>query len=215
VNLDMELRARLVDRILTCLEEATPGSEALLKGSLARNRADPYSDIDVLWEIPDPYFKLSVDHLGEILSSVQPVESLRSAPEFQNSAKRRLIFVRFEDVPLFWRLDLEIFAESIHRDQEYDLHNSDARGSEWSLAESALMNAVAAVKAHLRNRDDKARRLLERAYQRVGLSLPDLELRELILRLADEVKTMDPKTGILAERVKALVLEAYSRCAPP
>jgi predicted nucleotidyltransferase len=209
VKLDAELRTRLVGKLLSCLEEAASGSKAMLRGSLAGDRADQYSDIDVLWEVPDSHFELCVGNLKGILSRIRPVESLRSVPEFQNSKKRRLIFVRFEGVPLFWRLDLEILAQSINRDRQYDLHNPSARGSEWSLTESALMNAVAAIKAHLRSNDDEAGELLARAYQRVGLDLPALELRELVLKLVDEVKVMDPGAGILAEGVKRLVLEAF------
>jgi predicted nucleotidyltransferase len=209
VDLDTRRRIRLVDRILGCLEEAAPGSHALLRGSLARNTADQYSDIDVLWEVPDSDFQWCIASLEKNLARVRPVASLRSVPDFQNSEKRRLIFVRFESMPLFWRLDLDIFAQSIHRDQEYDLNDPNARGSEWSLTESALMNAVAAVKAHLRGKDAEARQLLVRAYGRVELDLPDLELGELILRLADEVSVMDPKVVVLARDIRKLVAETF------
>ena len=209
MDLDTRLRTSLVDRILGCLEEAAPGSRALLRGSLAGDTADQYSDIDVLWEVPDSDFRRCVTSLEENLSRVRPVASLRSVPDFQNSEKRRLIFVRFESIPLFWRLDLDIFAQSIRRDPEYDLGNPNAKGSEWSPTESALMNAVAAVKAHLRSKDEEARRLLVRAYQRAGLDFPDLELGELVLKLADEVSTLDPKLIALAEDIRKLVQETF------
>ena len=209
MDLDTRRRTRLVDRILGCLEEAAPGSHALLRGSLAGNTADQYSDIDVLWEVPDSDFQWCVASLEKNLSRVRPVTSLRSVPDFQNSEKRRLIFVRFEFIPLFWRLDLDIFAQSVHRDPEYDLNNPNARGSEWSPTESALMNAVAAVKAHLRGKDAEARQLLVRAYGRVGLDFPNLELGELILKLADEVSVMDPKVVVLARDIGKLVPETF------
>ena len=209
MDLDTRRRTRLVDRILGCLEEAAVGSHALLRGSLAGDTADQYSDIDVLWEVPDSDFQWCVASLEKNLSRVRPVASWRSVPDFQNSEKRRLIFVRFESIPLFWRLDLDIFAQSIRRDPEYDLGNPNARGSEWSPTESALMNAVAAVKAHLRGKDAKARQLLVRAYGRVGLDFPDLELGELILKLADEVRIMDPKVVNLAQDVRKLVAETF------
>jgi hypothetical protein len=209
MDLDTKLRTRLADRILGCLEESAPGSEALLRGSLEVDTADQYSDIDVLWEVPDSDFQRCVASLEETLFRVCPIASLRSVPDFQNSEKRRLIFVRFEGIPLFWRLDLDIFAQSIHRDPAYDLGNSKARGSEWSLSESALMNVVAAVKAHLRGKGEEARQLLVRAYRRVGSDFPDLELRELMLKLATEVSIMDPKVVALAEDIRKLVLEAF------
>lgn len=209
LRIDAKHRTRLVGRILTHLEEAAPGSEVFLRGSLADGSADEYSDIDLIWEIPDPLFKSCVDNLEEILSDIHPVESLRSHPDYQKSEGRRLVFARFEGVPLFWRLDMDILAESVARDTEYGLHNPNAKGSEWSLTESSLMNTVAAVKAHLRGRDDDAMRLLERAYKRVGLELPSRGLRELMAELAHSVKVMDPKLTALVERIERLVQGAF------
>jgi predicted nucleotidyltransferase len=209
MNLDAGQRKELADRILATLEKTAPGSEALLRGSLADKSADVYSDIDIVWEVPDPLFKSRVDNIKEILSKVHPIESLRSEPTFQNSKKRRLFFVRFRDIPLFWRLDLDVFARSIKGDEKYDLNNPNARGDDWSPAESALMNAIAAVKAHLRDKDDVARQLLERAYERVGLDCPDLQVRELILRLADNIKPTNPELRDLSGGIEDLVLEAF------
>jgi len=209
MNPDVGQRRELTDRIQAALEEAAPGSEALLRGSLADRSADEYSDIDMLWEVPDSLFKMCVDNMREILSKAHPVESLRSDSNLQNSEKRRLFFVRFEDVPLFWRLDIDVFAQSIERDSEYDLDNPDARGDDWSFAESALMNAIAAVKAHLRDRDEVARELMERAYQRVGLDSPDLQLGELILKLADSIKATNPELRGLSGEIEKLVLESF------
>ena len=89
---------------------------------------------------------------GAALDRVAPVASLRSDPLWQRSAKRRLFFVRFRDAPLFWRLDLDVFARSVGRDPAYDAANPLARGDDWSPTESALANAVAALKAHARDR---------------------------------------------------------------
>ena len=172
LNLDINIRASLAQQILTSLESATQGSMAQLRGSLAEGRADPYSDIDVFWEVPDELFQSSVDRLPEVLSEIHPVECLRSAPDFQNSDRRRLVFIQFGDIPLFWRVDLDIFAQSIQRDYKYDLDNRAARGDDWSLTHSALMNAIGAVKALLRNKEGEAKQLLVQGFHRVGLTVP-------------------------------------------
>lgn len=207
MRLDSAERTTLLDAILAALREAVPGSDAVPRGSLATGQADQYSDIDVLWEVPDALFEQGVRDLENILSRVRPVESLRSDPLWQNSAKRRLIFVRFQGLPLFWRLDLEVFARSIHRDRSYALENPEARGEEWSRAESALMNAVAAIKAHLRGDDGLAEELLDRGFQRIGLEMPELSLKEQILELADQAPRLDPQTSALAERIRTLAIE--------
>jgi hypothetical protein len=46
---------------------------------------------------------------------------LRSAPRFQLSAKRRLVFAQSEDLPPFWRVDLDVLVQSIQKDYQYDV----------------------------------------------------------------------------------------------
>jgi hypothetical protein len=117
--------------------------------------------------------------------------------------------VRFAAIPLFWRLDLDVDARSIHSDHTYDAGNPRAQGYEWSWTESALANGMAAVKAYLRHNEGEARVLLERAYQRVGLAMPECEVRDLILVLATEVEHMDVQTRGFAQRLKQLVADAF------
>ena len=211
LNLNTKIREALTQRILSSLENAAQGSTAQLRGSLAEGNADAYSDVDVLWEVPDQLFQVSVDHIAEILSQAHLVESLRSAPDFQNSDKRRLFFVQFEDMPLFWRADIDVFAQSVQRDPEYDLHNEAARGNEWSLTHSALMNAVAAVKALLRYKEDTARQLLIRGFERVGLVTPEGSSQELILNLAESVAAMDSTKAELVQRIVELHQQVFGQ----
>ncbi len=201
----------MAQRILTALESGAPGSTAQLRGSLAEGRADPYSDIDLLWQVPDAFFQASVDRLGETLAQVQPVESLRSDLAFQKSDKRRLVFVQFENAPLFWRVDLDIFAQSIHGDREYDLHNEAARGDDWSLTHSALMNAVAAIKALLRNREEDAEQFLIRGFGRAGLEVPEASLQEQIIILTESIAAMDSTKVGLARRIMGLHREVFGQ----
>ncbi len=210
MKLDVTVRAELARRIMDSLEEV-PDSKVWLRGSLGTGHVDQYSDIDITWVIPDETWDSSIVGLPAILDRMHPVESVRSDPDFQRSAKHRLIFVRLAGVPLFWRLDLEIFAQSIGEDPAYDRDNPGARGGDWSPTESALANAVAAVKAHLRDDDVEAQQLLLRAYRRVGLTSPALDEREAILRLAEDVTAMDPATAALGSRIKELVEETWQQ----
>ena len=204
-------RTSLAQGILSSLQAAVPGSTAELKGSLADGSADIYSDIDIVWEIPDRYFQEATGQLLHTLVQVQPVESLRSSPEFQNSQKRRLYFVQFERVPLFWRADIEVFAESIGRDPEFDLENVSARGDEWSRTHSALMNAVAAIKALLRSNREMAGQILDRGFERVGCEVPGKFALEHILRLIRKVAEIDPQQANLASKIERLYFEEFDR----
>jgi hypothetical protein len=209
-QLDTTIRSRLVEHLLHDLPQAVPGSSTRLRGSLAKHRADAYSDIDLLWEIPDQQFSAILSRLPAILSAIHPLDSLRFDPDFQLSDKRRLIFARFRDVPLFWRLDLDILASSLQGNLNYDFTNPAARGSAWSLTESALANVVAAIKAHLRHQDEGARQLLLRAYHRVGAKerAPD-DVAAMVLQLTATIPTLDPTTTGFATQITELAKKVW------
>lgn len=207
IEVGTDERTRLVADLLTELTAAVPNSAALLRGSLAEGRADPYSDIDRLWDVPDADFSAAIAELPVTLSHVRPVASLRFDPDFQHSAKRRLAFVRFAGLPLFWRLDLDVFACSVGRDPDYDRDKPSARGTSVSLAESSLANAIAAIKAQRRGRDTEAAELLARAEARVGVASPAVDLKSRIGLLVDAVATKDPTTASLATEIRRLVAE--------
>jgi hypothetical protein len=141
------------------------------------------------------------------LSHVRPVASLRFDPDFQHSARRRLAFIRFAGVPLFWRVDLDVFARSVGRNPDYDRDNPSARGTSTSLAESSLANVIAAIKAQRRGRDNEAADLLARAEARVGLASPAVDRQCRIGLLVDAIAAMDPTTASLAAEIRRLMAE--------
>lgn len=210
MSLHVTPRTELVERIITQLETATPSSTALVRGSLAECHADAYSDIDLLWEVPDRAFASAIANLPMILSHVRPIASLRFDPDFQRSERRRLAFVRFADVPLFWRVDLDILAASLGRDLDYDRENAAARGTDWSLTESALMNAIAAIKAHLRGREHEAAELLERAEDRVGVTRNPCDVQLRLTRLLSVIAQQDPTQRPLVDELVRLVQATFN-----
>ncbi|MEU9102312.1 hypothetical protein [Streptomyces sp. NPDC048361] len=162
-------RAVLADGVRVALERCCPGSHAELVGSLASGVADLFSDIDVAWVVPDARFPECLAGVAQALGEVQPVDSVRTDPDFYRSDRRRMLFVRFAGVPLFWRLDLDVRAASVAHVLHYDAGNpaARARDDEWSRPASALANAVGAVKAVARQRHDEARGLLDRGFARI------------------------------------------------
>jgi predicted nucleotidyltransferase len=203
-------RDLLAERTLRALSDAEPESVALLRGSLAEGRADPYSDIDILWEVPDERFEECVERAGSVLRGVRAVESIREDPDLQGSSRRRLFFVRFAGVPLFWRLDLEVLARSLGREPEREPGSVRPWGSSQLAAESALSNAVAAVKSLLRGDKEGARGLLVRAYGRVGLPVPEAPPEEMVRDLAARITEMEPETGDPACRVEKLCEDVFA-----
>jgi predicted nucleotidyltransferase len=207
VVLESDERDRLVAGLVTELSAAVPDSVALPRGSLADGRADPYSDIDLLWDVPDAAFNAAVFDLPATLERVWPVASLRYDPDFQQSAKRRVAFIRFAGVPLFWRVDLDVFARSVGRDLDYDRDNPSARGTCWSFTESSLANAIAAIKALHRGQDTEAAELLARAEARVGVASLTVDLQSRVELLVDAVVAKDPPMASLAADIRYLLAE--------
>ena len=176
-------------------------------GSLASGAADAFSDIDVEWVVPDAQFPGCLARVAEALGEVQPVAGIRGDPDFHHSDRRRVLFVRFTNVPLFWRLDLSVRAASVADDPQYDVGNPAARAreDEWSRPASALANALGAVKAAARKRDDVARGLLDRGFARIseedrasGAWVDD------VTRLAHAAVRRDPSLTDQADQVIAL-----------
>jgi predicted nucleotidyltransferase len=185
------------------LLSACPGSETALRGSLAAGTSDAYSDVDLAWVVPDGEVQEHAERLPDILGAVADVASLRSDPDFQRAEHRRLIFVRFAGLPLFWRLDLDLRAASHASGERVDAGDLGAQGTDWSLAESAAMNATAAIKALARGCADDADGLLRRVFERVAASDPGGAPAGRIAALADVAAARDPRLQSLALDVHA------------
>ena len=198
-----ETRDAVAGEIRAVLASSCPGSRVELRGSLADGTADVYSDIDLAWTVPDERFGAAVASVPDVLGGLRPLESVRSDPDFQLSTRRRLLFVLFRDLPLFWRLDLEIRAASAEGDTTDE---PGAAGTGWSPYASAVANAVAAIKAVRRGRFDDARGLVDRGFERIGSrDRASGDWAADITRLAEQAAS--PEVGDLSRRVRELVAE--------
>ena len=110
-------------------------------------------------------------------------------------------------MPLYWRVDLDVFACSADRDPDYDRDNPSARGASVSLAESSLANAIAAIKALRRGRDNEATELLARVEERVGVASPVVDPQNRINLLLDAAVARDPTVASLAADIHRLLTE--------
>lgn len=131
-TLSTERRCTAVEMVTQALVDACPASTVRLRGSLATGTADRYSDIDLAWVVPDNVFDSCIAQAPDALALAAPIRRVRMDPDFQRSRKRRLLFVRYVHLPVFWRIDLDIRAESIAADDNYDLDNPQAHGTNWS-----------------------------------------------------------------------------------
>jgi hypothetical protein len=208
VTADLDLRpgrrGQLTGKLLAALQGWIPGSVAQLRGSLGAGTADEYSDIDICWVVPDQDFTEAADTLGAALSQCTAVLALRTDPEFARSAMRRVVFARLHGMPLFWRVDIEIRANSVAADDLHDTGNPDARHeAAWSAPASAIENAIAAIKAAARGQADAADGLLGRGFKRIGLDPePTVDLADAISSLADACAAQEPRLTRMAAEAR-------------
>ena len=216
LDLRLERRHTFASKLLRNLENWVPGSVAELRGSLGSGTADDYSDIDIYWVVPDDSFTEAVDTLGAALSRETAVLSLRTDPEFARSTRRRLVFARLYGLPLFWRVDIDIRADSVAADDLYDAGNPDARSDTgWSGPASAIENAIAATKAAARGQADTADGLLHRGFEGVGRDPEHTDdLADAITSLADACATQESSLTDMAAEVHQVV-DSLLRSARP
>ncbi|OAP20775.1 hypothetical protein A4R44_08432 [Amycolatopsis sp. M39] len=203
----MMKRDALADRIIEALAVSCRGSRAQLRGSLRTGTADEYSDIDVEWLVPDGGLAGCLASVRATLERVQPVAAVRTAPDCFHSTRKRLLFVRFAEVSLFWRLDLAVREVGAGPCDPAD----HARDGEWSKPASALANALGAIKAVARGRYDDARGLLSRGCSRIDeIDVSTGSWVEGITRLARAAASREAELATLAEETISLAREELS-----
>ena len=202
---DERLRSTIAHRIVECLNLAVPNSSACLRGSLADGRPDEYSDIDVLWVVDD-LAAITVSRVREILSQAGEIVSLQVDPEVQRSPRHRLIFVRFATLPLFWRIELKISSRTDARSVSKAKSTSELV-PDWSVAESAIANAVGAIKAWQRGMESLARRYLESALDKLECEMASPNARDCLIQLSKRATQLEPHVAPFAEDLQAMIAE--------
>jgi hypothetical protein len=195
--LDVSQRAEPVADLMAQLRYAIPGPEARLRGSLGTGHADPYSDIDLLWDVPDLESNDALAQLPEILARGRPLASLRYDPDFQRSAKPRS-----------------------YSSASPECHSSGASiWISWPAPSSAIRTTTAPPSrpvARIGQQPRAARRtpsrrskLMQRAEQRVVLSHVASAVPDRILRLVDAVAEQDPSLATRASEIRRLVANSF------
>lgn len=187
--------------LVEVLAAACSAGEVCLIGSMAKEEgADVFSDIDLQWTLPPGKASAQLQSLRQTLQRVGEVESLRVDPDVRPDS--RLVFVRFQGWPLWWRVDLEIHSAGLG---SLDVPDSDP----WSPHESACMGVIVTLKALARNRSEAAEGLMLRALQRVDATdvAGDWQLR--IGSLLDHIETRSPPTADLVSRARQLSREVF------
>jgi hypothetical protein len=193
------IREEAVTLLMATLGAACPAGDVRLIGSLATSdRADVFSDIDVRWTVPQAYASGQLRSLRETLHDVGTVESLRVDPDERTN--ERLVFIRFEDWPLWWRVDLEIHSPGLEAAEVPD-------ADPWCPLESACMGVVVTLKALTRGHPEAAEDLFASALDRADATdvIGSWPLR--IRTLLDHIAARDRRTQDLVSRTRQLSQE--------
>ena len=202
-SLDTSQRSAIAQRVLECLNTAVANSSARLRGSLADGRHDVYSDIDVLWVVDD-LLEITTGRVRDALSRAGEVVSLQVDPEVQRSPRYRLIFARFANLPLFWRLELKISSRNGVQGVSMAAGGNEPAPN-WSVAESALANAVGAIKAYLRGKEELASEYLQSACEKLGYEPVSPRARDSLMRITKRAAELEPHVAPFAEELKAMI----------
>ena len=188
--------------LLDVLAAACSAGEVCLIGSLAKpDAADQFSDIDIRWSIPPEHAAAQLHSLRLTLQQVGEVESLRVDPDVRVAS--RLVFARFRDWPLWWRVDLEIHSAA--------LGSLGVPGADpWSPHESACMGVIVTLKALARHRPEEAERLWIHALKRVDATDVAGDWQRRIGSLLDQLETRAPPTADLVARTRQLSQEVFN-----
>lgn len=203
-----QTRGAVAAGLIAALQDAVDGSIASLRGSMASGRADAYSDIDLLWVVPDGLLEAGVRHVSAAVEvAVGPLVWVRSDPDLDGCERRRILSLRFERLPIFWRVDLDIRMASVAGDDGFGLDDPTVRGPlEWPAA-SALENAVAAVKLLRRAGRSEALGLLQRGFARIDEPYGGDVSDAAALRLACAAAGHDPSLSPLAAALRDAATE--------
>jgi len=205
LELDVAQRTRTTAAIIEALQGACPDSICELRGSLAAGTADAYSDIDLRWTVGDADFHGACRKVGQMLEGIGEVASLRADRDSATHPTYRLMFARLTALPLFWRIDLEI----ISRDHDPEAIQPQRKPGSWSATNSALMCAVAAIKAFLRRDPEAGAHLVSKGFERIHIPVPAVSPRRQVLVLAETIYDTDDAYVPLAAQVRQLYREAF------
>ncbi|WP_395658889.1 hypothetical protein [Nocardioides sp.] len=185
--------------LLEVLGASCPTGAARLIGSMGvPGAADAWSDIDLRWTVGPEGAEDALRSLRPTLERVGTVESLRVDPEPR--ADLRLVFVRFQGWPLWWRVDLEVHGQGLG---SVDVPDADP----WSPGESACMGVVVTLKTLARQRPADAEEQLAHAAARVGTTVVAGPWTVRVGSLLDEVAARSPGTADLVARTRRLARE--------
>ncbi len=154
--------AEFASDVREVLTEHLAPARVSFRGSFAEGTHDEYSDVDLLAEVHSEmdgrFFSALEDHLTGLYGPAL----VRYDPDHMDRHDSQHVRFSFYELPVFWRVDLEIVSDKAAAEK----WPSPFPG--WAVGTSALMNVVWAIKYRRRGKDGTAQRYLAAACEKLG-----------------------------------------------
>jgi hypothetical protein len=152
----------IADDVRTRLSEHLAPADVSFRGSIAANRHDQYSDIDLQANVHIALDGRFYSSLEAFMTSLYGSALIRYDPDFKGKHNVQNVRFSFYRLPIFWRIDLTVESDR-EAGAKYPMPFP-----EWATGTSALMNVVWALKYHQRGDVSAASRLMACACEKVG-----------------------------------------------
>ncbi len=173
-------------------------AEVSFRGSLAEGTHDEYSDVDLLARISSELNRRFFYTLEEELTGLYGPALVRYDPEHKDNLDSQHVRFSFYELPIFWRVDLEIASDKATAEK------GPSPFPNWSVGNSALMNVVWAIKYQERGDGPSADHYLASACDKLG----EAKLRysaENVLRILDHLRSTGAADAALVVKTREAV----------
>lgn len=157
------------------------------RGSFAKSSYDNYSDVDLLAEVSSELDERFFCTLEYRLTDLYGSALVRYDPDHETSPVSQHVRFSFYELPVFWRVDLEIVSSA----------ETNEKGPlpfpEWQVGTSALMNVVWEIKYHRRGRAEEADHYIASACEKLGVNERPYTMRVglEVLKVLEERRDID------------------------
>lgn len=180
------------------LADQLPPAEVSFRGSFAEGSHDEYSDVDLLAEVSTRLDGRFFSALEGHLTGLYGPALFRYDPDHRRSSASQHVRFSFYELPVFWRVDLEVISAS-ETAREWP-----SPFPRWMVGTSALMNVVWAVKYHRREEHGPADHYLASACEKLGVERLPYTARNA-LRVLDLLEDRDDVDEILLAKAREAV----------
>ena len=179
------------NEVLDVLRRHFASGRVNFRGSFESGKVDDYNDVDLEVNVNVELTQGFFDSLDACLERQFGAFTMRFDPEQKDDRIAQNIMVNFHDLPVFWRVELDIRSD---RDTP---HKWPSPFPDWSVAASAFWNVVWAVK-RARRGEGEASHFMISACEKLGRPRLNYSVENVETLLSELCKFPDVDTVLLS-----------------